>query len=215
MKIINTIFTAATLIMASTVDASVITYDSWTSNEGSSGNYVLTIDDNTSGIFNYSLTVNPRNAEPLGLFVDLGDNTIGATNLSGNDVSLFATDTSSSSCGQGCNINGLSVPTLLGDNEWELVFRLGAQGFDDIQSFNWSTSTFGLNLDDFGVVAARAQQLCETGQTLPNGNCDGSDKSYGFISPNTNPPVLVSEPYSAIFFGMGLLSLVLVRRRRL
>ncbi|MGW8368954.1 MAG: PEP-CTERM sorting domain-containing protein [Gammaproteobacteria bacterium] len=204
----------AVLGMAGQAHANVITYDTWTTNEGDTGNYVLTVDDSTAGQFAVELTINPWNAEALGLFIDLGDFDIaGAVGLSNimpaGQVALFDTDTSSDSCGGGCNLNGLVPPLAMPDGEWELVFSLGSVGFDGIQTFSFTIDDFGLSLSDWGLVGIRAQQLCDPGETLPQGNCDGSDKSYGY--PGTS--VKVPEPGTALLLGAGLVLLSFGRRK--
>ncbi|MEH6625312.1 MAG: PEP-CTERM sorting domain-containing protein [Motiliproteus sp.] len=203
--------------------AAELTYDTWTTNEGESGNYILTVDDNTVGEFNFSLTVDPWNAEALGLFIDLGSNDIGVpvviTNVAtlpvASTVDLVATDTASDSCGPGCNLNGLSIGSI-GDGEWELVFRLGDQGWDGVQSFSFTTNNFGLALSDFGLVGIRAQQLCTGDDTLPSdqSQCNGSDKSVGSSGPNPPPPdVIVPEPGTIALAAIGLLGLGGIRRK--
>lgn len=199
---------AGCLAGAGSAQAGMITYDSWTTNENGTGNYIFTVDDDTSGQFGYSLTVNPWNAEALGVFIDFGASSTGvaALNLDGDStVSLQGRDTTSSECGNGCNINGLNIPGF--DGTWGLVFGLGVQGYEGIQTFNWSTADLGLTLDDFGVVAIRAQQLCDAGSTLPDGECEGSDKAYGYGS-----SVSVPEPGTLALLGLGVLGLF-VRRK--
>jgi hypothetical protein len=205
-------------IASSSVQATV-TYDTWVSNASPNGNYQLTIDHNAAtSSFNYNLTVSPWNAEALGLFLDFGSRdltgSVVLTNVSpAGQVTVYATDTTSDSCGTGCNLNGLSVP-LSGDNEWELVFRLGDVGFDSIQTFSWTTQDFGLSESDFGLAAIRAQQLCTSG-TLPNGSCGDSDKAYG--SPHTRTVTIegtVPEPSSFTLLAAAVLVVPLMRGAR-
>jgi len=199
--------------------ANAIVFDSWVTNEGDSGNYILTItEQSTDGIFDFNLTVNPWNAEALGLFIDLGDYTVPSLSLSSiipsGEVSLYAADTSSNDCGAGCNLNGLNPTLFSPDGEWEMVYRLGSQGFNNIQTFSWVTSGLtGINENDFGLIGIRAQQLCDPGNLLPNGSCGGSDKSYN-DGGGGEPPAVIPEPGTTALFSIGLLGMGLSLRRR-
>lgn len=203
---------ALMLSMASVANATIM-YNTWTTNDGDSGNYIVTVTEN-AGVFNVEVTVDPWNAEALGFFIDLGDNDIIDDTLNNESptgqASVFDTDTSSNSCGPGCNLNGLSPPVASPDGEWEWVIRLGAQGFDGIQTFSFDLALNGLTEADWGLVGIRAQQLCGPGQLLPGGNCGGSDKSYG--SPSSTP-VPVPEPGALGMLGAGLLGIAVMRRR--
>lgn len=207
-KLLRRLALLAGLSLAAQANATLI-YNDWTGESATTGNYILTI-NHVGNQFSYNLTVNPWNAEALGLFIDLGSITIGSVNLGGTTpsapVSLYATDTSSSSCGTGCNLNGLSLPALAG-GDWELVFRLGGTGFDGIQTFNWTTSDFGLGESAFGLVGIRAQQLCTGSSVLPDGSCTGSDKAYAYASNS------VPEPSALMLSALALLALGMVRRR--
>jgi hypothetical protein len=199
------------------------TYQVWSSNEAPNGNYILTITDTGStNLFNWNLTVNPWNAEALGLFVDLGTATIGApdtvalTNVvPAGEVVVHATDTDSDGCGEGCKLDGLGSLPSLGGGDWELVFRLARQGYDGIQTFSWTTPDFGLTESSFGVVGIRAQQLCDgTQATLPpNSGCDGSDKVWGNPG-TTSTDNGVAEPGMLMLLGFGLMALTVAGRRR-
>lgn len=192
-----------------------LSYSTWSSNDPLTGNYILNV-DHVGNDFIYNLTINPWNAEALGIFFDLGNVSIassGFSNLSPTaPMQLYATDTGSSTCGTGCNLNGLSLPALAG-GDWELVFRLGGTGFDGLQSFAWKTSDFGLDLSAFGLVGIRAQQLCSEGNLLSNGDsgCSGSDKAYGYATPTLEVP----EPGILALVAAALLGLGLARRKQM
>lgn len=203
-----------------------IVYNNWTTNEGESGSYVFTVEhDQANNLFNYKFTVDPWDAEGLGLFIDFGAQTmpgataadIGLSNIDPEDeVALWATDTTSNDCGTGCNLNGINPSLETPDGEWELVFRLGAQGFDQIQTFMWTTLDFGLELSDFGLAGVRSQQLCSDDGTLDNGDtsCTGSDKSYG--SPRSGTPrIIVPEPNAIFWLGLALIGAWIIRRKQM
>ncbi|MBS8242024.1 PEP-CTERM sorting domain-containing protein [Marinobacter lipolyticus] len=200
------ILATSLLLGGQAAQAAMMTYDTWETNENDTGNYIFQIDDNDAGLFNYNLTVDPWNAEALGLFLDFGTSAADASApaITGANVSLFGRNQASDGCGAGCNLNGLAIPDF--DGVWSLVFRLGAQGFDNIQTFSWSSSNFGLSLEDLGVVGIRAQQLCSGDATLDNGDdgCGGSDKAYGSA---TTPPNEVPEPGTLALIALGLLAI--------
>jgi len=204
MTSFRTLLAACLIAMVPAVGNATVVFDSWTSNEGNSGNYIVTITLN-GAFFDVELTVDPWNAAAVGIFFDLGDATIVDDTIQNQapagEISVFATDTSGDTCGPGCNINGLDVMLADPDQEWEWVFSLGDAGFEGIQTFSWQMAANSLGEEDFATVAIRAQQLCSGDDLLPedSGSCGGSDKSYSHGGTQE-----ISEPGTLALFGLGL-----------
>lgn len=221
----STLLLGAALFLSPLISNAGVIYENWTSNDPGTGNYIVTVEHNVANeTWDISFTVDPWNAEGLGVFIDLGDFTLTdavvLTNISwappvildGDGVTLFAQDTTSDSCGPGCNLNGLAAILPEPDGEWEMVFRLAGQGFDGIQTFNWSindSALAGITDADWGLMGVRAQQLCPEGSLLPEGSCGGSDKSYGTggASPPEGPGEPIPVPGTLALLGLGLLGL--------
>lgn len=201
--------------LASSAQAGQITFTNWISSDSDVANYSLSIDDNTAGYFNYSVSVNPWNAEAIGLFFDLGNLDLAGNpfsdpsvlELSGSDVALFSYDTPSPNCGASCALSStLEAATQAElnnfDSEWELVFRLGDSGFDGIQTFNFTTTDFNLSLDAFEMAAIRSNQFCHGDDLLPTDEnaCYWGDKVYSV----DQAQVTVSEPGAFALLTLAL-----------
>jgi hypothetical protein len=68
-------------------------------------------------------------------------------------------------------------------------FVSARKGFNNIQTWEFTTPDFSLAESDFGLVAIRAQQVCPstdtTGLNNGDGGCSGSQNVFGF--PNDPP----------------------------
>lgn len=199
-------------------------YDTWTTTNSSVGSYVVTVEHNTStSTWDFVFTVLPWDAEGRGLFVDLGDydltDTPVVSNVSwyptqgdGDDVSVKYTDQDTYKCGKGCTIKNLNPPLPDPDDEWELVFELADKEYDGVQFFRFSvndSALVGITESDWGLIAVASRHLCDSGDTLPDDDCDNGDKAYasGYLAPE------VPVPGTALLMGLGLLLLARVRRR--
>ena len=205
---------AALLLLVPGVSPATVVFDTWTSNDSATGNYIVSITD-VGSKFDINVTVSPWNAEVLGLFLDFGNVNVGSasalalTNVSPvGQVSVYAVDTASAGCGMGCTLNGLATPLVSPDGQWEAIFRLGAQGFDGIQTFSFTINDLGLGEDDIKLVGIRAQQLCGPGGTLSNGDtgCSGSDKAY------SSEGRYVPEPGSLALLALAMFGVAAFRR---
>ena len=208
-------------LAASLSASAAVVYDQWKTTYGEVGNYILTVSETAANEFSFDLTVDPWNAEVLILAVDLGDVDLNTGELEIGDstpdgeVSLLYTDVPSLDCVFCGRLNpDLEKPV----GEWELVFQLGDWGFDKIQTFQWtleglrSKDEERITENDLGTMGVVAQNLCPSGELLPDGNCRwGVDLSYS-SSPATVPPS-VPIPAAAWLFVSGLAALGWFARR--
>ena len=172
----------------------VKTFSQWLPGSENHGSYQLEVfdydDPEKTDTLGISLTVDPWNAEALGLYLDFGELTSNQPSISSvstspavSTVSLYAINSDDHTCGpRGCNINGDVANDLSVEGfDWELIFTLGTSGFEGIQSFSWDVVGSGLSSSNLALAAIRAQNLCEPGATLSGvSDCDGSDKTYAF-----------------------------------
>ncbi len=218
------------LLCVPVVSHGAVLYDSWTSNSSPTGSYVVTVQHNEdTSTWDFVFTVDPWDAEGLGLFIDLGDFDLTDTPvLSGvswepyvtaGRVNIQKTDSSSSACGSGCNINNLNPPLADPDDEWEFVFRLGRRKYDGIQTFNFSVNESaldGIDDEDWGLIAVRGRHVCPSGSTHPDDEDDcnfNGDKAYatGAVVPDFDE---VPVPATSFLLGLGLILLARARRVR-
>ena len=241
MKIKSKIITAlfAVSFGYNTAQAASIQFTDWTLQTAGSpsavGNYALTISTTASAdVFNFNLTVNPLNADALGLFIDIGSFNFGTTpelsNINtvptGGDIKLFASDTTSDDCGNGCNLNGGGasgsaidpVSGFLGDGQWELVVRLDTNGSAHVyQTFSFDVSHLtGVNLSQFNLAAIRAQTVCTvSGATIPCSSTT-SEKAQSLPGEIVDPEGgQVPEPTVIALLGIGLLGFGISRKGKL
>lgn len=202
--------------------AGQIVFDNWVSTDATVGSYIVTIDDSTAGQFDFNVTVNPWDSEVVGLFIDLGNYDINPAALglaSADPVSLYSSDTPSMDCGNGCAIDQLGPSIDLvtgGDGEWEMVFRLGTQFFDNIQTFDFSINDMGYALTDFVQAGLRSQQLCSGTDLLPGdvGDCDDADKAFSATPTPPAPGPTVSEPGTLSLIALALAMAGSIRANR-
>ncbi|WP_371188871.1 PEP-CTERM sorting domain-containing protein [Thalassotalea maritima] len=246
MKSTFIILLILTIVFSISAKAGVIEANTWNSNEEGGtvvGNYSVQIDNETHpGFIYFFVTVEPWNAEALGLFIDFGDfdaSLAGDVDPLSNvivqlipqsddgdpvDVSLLALDTESNDCGNGCNLNGFPIDGV----EWEMVYRLNTNGSaDPVQTTAWkididafSNETFKnfLRSDDAlsaDYIALRSQSVCSGDGTLDGSTtCGGSEKTYWTGGPR-DPRTDIPEPHIWLMFGLGFIGLMISRRKNL
>ena len=227
---IRSLVALVTLLCLPITSHGAVLYDSWTSNSSPTGSYVVTVQHNQdTSTWDFVFTVDPWDAEGLGLFIDLGDFDLTDTPvmtgtswepyLTDGRITLYDTDADTKLCGSGCNINNLNPPLADPDDEWEFVFRLGRRKYDGIQTFNFSvndSALAGVTDSDWGLIAVRGRQVCPSGSTYPDDedDCDfNGDKAYatGAVVPDFDE---VPVPGTCFLLGLGLVLLARTRTER-
>ena len=98
MKYLHRILFFLGLSLAGHAQAALV-YNSWTTQTGpAQGNYIFTV-NHVGSQFSYNLTINPWNAEALGLFIDLGNVSMPA------NIGLVSTDADDGSTDLGHHVD--------------------------------------------------------------------------------------------------------------
>ncbi len=206
------------LAMTPTVHAAAITFSNFSHLGSDDVDYIVTVSDDTAGVFTISYQVNPLSvyttAKFTGFFFDVADPFVAdnspyhAGNLGLVDISAPA------SCGQGFNTNhvsgakGCNSNIQLGSDAGAFaghLFDVGIAWKNDNDLSGGGTGSFqiadlGLGLADWVMVGLRGQATTGAG---------GSAKEFQYMA-NTVVPV----PAALWLFGSGFLGLMAVARRR-
>ncbi|MGF1764401.1 hypothetical protein [Aliivibrio kagoshimensis] len=205
------------LLFPNTLTANVISITDWLDTDTPTANYFYSIDDSNAGRFSFDISVPVMDADILGIAFAIEGTTYNANTINIQNFTAIAKDGSQStsptgafymssggngsSCGAGCNFNGISTPSL-----FDVILRVGSNGGSNsnwIHTIRFDIDALGLTLADFTAVGVRSQSVL--------GN--NSDKAYALTAASTSSTP-ISEPSTAflLFFPLLLITLRLKPR---
>lgn len=162
--------------------------------------YVVSIDDLTTGFFNINVTIadtSPNQGDILGIGFDLSYQ-VTAADISGSDITKIGFNTLNNHDGNNFNGSGAS---LFSGGSADILLTIGnsGSGSDFITSTQFVIASLGNSLENaFSLFGVRAQSV--------GANGSGSSKDIAITSTYDGAPVPV--PAAVWFLGSGLVGLM-------